>query len=125
MSHISFSALATCRSFCENRSHMSTDFVCFRKSIRAFREHMSFVWSLDLQPAADHNVVCRPWPTQGTPQVQFANIRTMVLYQGLPYCLRLCIDQCNDALHVMPKVSTQVYILDRKIWKLFRPHGNG
>ena len=25
----------------------------------------------------------------------------------------------------MPKVSTQVYMLDRKIWKLFRPHGNG
>ena len=25
----------------------------------------------------------------------------------------------------MPKVSTQVYMLDRKIWKLFRPRGNG
>ena len=25
----------------------------------------------------------------------------------------------------MPKVSIQVHILDRKIWKLFRPHGNG
>ena len=27
--------------------------------------------------------------------------------------------------HVMPKVSTQVYMLDGKIWKLFRPRGNG
>ena len=26
--------------------------------------------------------------------------------------------------HVMPKVSTQVYMLDREIWKLFRPRGN-
>ena len=25
----------------------------------------------------------------------------------------------------MPKVSTQVYMLDRKIWKLFRPRRNG
>ena len=25
-------------------SSMSTDFVCFRKSIRAFRQHTSFVW---------------------------------------------------------------------------------
>ena len=30
-----------------------------------------------------------------------------------------------DALYVMPIVSTQVYMLDRKIWKLFRPRGNG
>ena len=31
----------------------------------------------------------------------------------------------THALHLMPKVSTQVYMLDRKIWKLFRPCGNG
>ena len=29
-----------------------------------------------------------------TPRVQFANIRKMVLCQGLPHCLRLCIDPC-------------------------------
>ena len=31
----------------------------------------------------------------------------------------------SHAWHVMPKVSTQFYMLDRKIWKLFRPRGNG
>ena len=30
----------------------------------------------------------------------------------------------NHAWYVMPKVSTQVYMLDRKIWKLFRTRGN-
>ena len=30
----------------------------------------------------------------------------------------------THAWHVMPKVSTQVYMLDRKIWKLCRPRGN-
>ena len=30
----------------------------------------------------------------------------------------------THAWHVMPKVSAQVYMLDRKIWKLFRPRGN-
>ena len=55
----------------------------------------------------------------------------MVLCQGLPYCLRLCISPCMairdladfnshtvtvfNAWHVMPKVSTQVYMLDHKI----------
>ena len=61
------------------------------------------------------------------PRVQFANIRKMVLCQGLPHCLRLCV-MCEDpchAWHVMPKVSTHVCMLDRKIWKLFRPRGNG
>ena len=31
----------------------------------------------------------------------------------------------GHAWNVMPKVSTQVYMLDCKIWKLFRPRGNG
>ena len=60
--------------------------------------------------------------TRGTPRVQFANIRKMVLCQGLPHCLRLCIYPCM-ARHA--QVSTQVYMLDRKIWKLFRPCGKG
>ena len=30
----------------------------------------------------------------------------------------------THAWHVMPKVSTQVYMLDRKIWKLCRPRRN-
>ena len=33
-----------------------------------------------------------PVSTRGTPWVQFANIRKMVLCQGLPHCLRLCFD---------------------------------
>ena len=32
--------------------------------------------------------------TQGTPRVQFADIKKMVLCQGLPHCLRPCIDPC-------------------------------
>ena len=40
----------------------------------------------------DHTWSC--WCTRGTPQVQFANIRKMVLCQGLPHCLRLCVDPC-------------------------------
>ena len=60
---------------------------------------------------------------QGTPQIQFANIRKMVLCQGLPHYLRL--SALTHTSHVMPKVSTQVHMLDRKIWKLFRPCGNG
>ena len=32
--------------------------------------------------------------TRGTPRVQFANIRKMVLCQGLPHCLPLSIDPC-------------------------------
>ena len=31
----------------------------------------------------------------------------------------------THAWHVIPKVSTQVYMLDCKIWKPFRPRGNG
>ena len=45
--------------------------------------------------------------TRGTPRVQFANIRKMVLCQGIPHCLRLCVDPCmarhaqslNSSLH--------------------------
>ena len=45
--------------------------------------------------------------TRGTPRVQFANIRKMVLCQGLPHCLGLCVDPCmarnaqslNSSLH--------------------------
>ena len=45
--------------------------------------------------------------TRGTPRVQFANIRKMVLCQGLPHCLRLYFDPCiarhakslNSSLH--------------------------
>ena len=33
--------------------------------------------------------MCLQKSTRGTPRVQFANIRKMVLYQGLPRCLRL------------------------------------
>ena len=65
---------------------------------------------------------CYRSATRGTPRVQFANIRKMVLCQGLPQCLRLCIDPCMTR-HA--KVSTQVYVLDRKIWKRFRPCGKG
>ena len=36
--------------------------------------------------------------------------------QDLPHCLQLLVDLRVD---VMPKVVTQVYIRDRKIWKLF------
>ena len=56
-------------------------------------------------------------PMRGTPQVQFANIRKMVLCQGLPHCY-VCAS--THAWHVMPKL-----MLDRKILKLFRPRGNG
>ena len=50
-------------------------------------------------------------PTRGTPRVQFANIRKMILCQGLPHCLRLCIDPCmsrhaqslNSSLHTWPQ----------------------
>ena len=62
---------------------------------------------------------------QGTPRAQFANIRKMVLCQDLPHCLCLHGQYASThAWHVMPKVSTQVYMLDRKIWKLYRPRGN-
>ena len=63
--------------------------------------------------------------TRGTPRVQFANIRKMVLSQGLPHCLRLCVNTCMARHAQTLNVSTQVYMLDRKIWKLFRPRGNG
>ena len=62
---------------------------------------------------------CYRSATRGTPRVQFANIRKMVLCQGLPH---LCVDPCMTR-HA--KVSTQVYVLDRKIWKRFRPCGKG
>ena len=49
--------------------------------------------------------------TQGTHRVQFANIRKMFLYQGLPHCLRLCVNPCmashaqslNSSLHAWPQ----------------------
>ena len=66
---------------------------------------------------------CETGYARNTPaRVQFANIRKMVLCQGLPHCLRLCVDH---AWHVIPKVLTQIYMHDRKIWKLFSPRGNG
>ena len=45
--------------------------------------------------------------TRGTPRVQFANIRKVVLCQDLPHSLRLCVDPCmaryaqslNSSLH--------------------------
>ena len=58
--------------------------------------------------------------TQGTPRVQFANIRKVVLCQGLI----VYVYASTHTWHVMPKVSTQVYMLDREIWKLFIPRGN-
>ena len=60
---------------------------------------------------------------RGTPRVQFADIRKMVLCQGLSHCL--CLYVSIHAWHLMPKVSTHVYMLDCKIWKLFRPCRNG
>ena len=33
-------------------------------------------------------------PTRGTPRVQFPDIRKMELCQGLPHCLRICVDPC-------------------------------
>ena len=50
--------------------------------------------------------------TRGTPRVQYANIRK-VLCQGLPHCLRLCVDPCmarhaqslNSSLHACPQSS--------------------
>ena len=61
-----------------------------------------------------------------TPRVQFANIRKMVLCQGLPHCLRLCVDPCMDPGTSCPKtqLKSQVYMLDSKILKLFRLRGN-
>ena len=49
--------------------------------------------------------------TRGTPRVQFANMRKMVLCQGLPRCLCLCVDPCmarhaqslNSSLHAWPQ----------------------
>ena len=49
--------------------------------------------------------------TRGTPRVQFANIRKMVLCQCLPRCLRLCVDpfmarhaqSLNSSLHAWPQ----------------------
>ena len=61
------------------------------------------------------------WYTRGTPRVQFANIRKMVLCQGLPHCLRLYVDPCM-ARHAKSQLKS---MLNRKIWKLFRPPGNG
>ena len=54
--------------------------------------------------------------TGGKLRVQIAN----GLVSRLPH---LCAS--THTWHVIPKVSTQVYMLDRKIWKLFRPRGNG
>ena len=63
-------------------------------------------------PAVPGNTYART----GTPWVQFANIRKVVLCQDLPHCLQLLVDL---VWYVMPKVLIQVYIRDRKIWKLF------
>ena len=50
---------------------------------------------------------------QGTPRVQFANIRKIVL--SVKTFLIVYVYASTHAWHVMPKVSTQVYMLDRKI----------
>ena len=71
-----------------------------------------------------HNTVS---VTRGTPRVQscqFANIRKMVL-SCVKASLIVYVYASTHAWHVMPKVSTQVYMLDRKVLKLFRPRGNG
>ena len=63
--------------------------------------------------------------TRGTPQVQFTNYKEDGLVSRPPSIVYVCASTHAYAWHVMPKVSTQVYIIDRKIWKLFRPRGNG
>ena len=51
--------------------------------------------------------------TRGTPRVQFANIRKMVLCQGLPHCLRLCVDPCM-ARHTQTKSQLKSTCLTAK-----------
>ena len=53
---------------------MSNDFVCFWKSIHAFKKHTSFVWIYN--------------------QLQIHTVLYVALCQGLPHCLRLCVDPC-------------------------------
>ena len=58
---------------------------------------------------------------QRKPPVQFANIRKMVLRQT---SYTVYSRDSTHAWYVMPKVLSQVYMHDPKIWKLFRTCGN-
>ena len=60
--------------------------------------------------------------TRGTPRVQFANIRKMVLCQGLPHCIRLFTDPCM-ARHAQ-SLNSSLYAWPQNL-ELFRPRGNG
>ena len=77
-----------------------------------------------------HSLVCNEgfllwkYPTWGTPRVQFVNIRKMP-WSCVKASLIVYVYASTHAWHVIPKVSTQVYKLDRKIWKLFRTRRNG
>ena len=73
--------------------------------------HKHVLWSEKRFPQGEYNVwmviyLKHTHPlTRGTPRVQFANIRKMVFCQGLPYCLRLCVDPCM-ARHAQSLKST-------------------
>ena len=64
-------------------------------------------WNLYVTMLWSYHVV----DTRGTPWVQFANIRKMVLCQGLPHCLHLCVDprmarhaqSVNSSPHAWPQ----------------------
>ena len=63
--------------------------------------------------------------TRGTPQVQFANIRKMVLCQDLRTLFTAASRHTRGTSCPKQKVLTQIYIRDRKIWKFFWTFGNG
>ena len=57
--------------------------------------------------------------TRGTPRVQFANIGRWSCVKASLIGLIVYVYASTHAWHVMPKVSIQVYMLDRKLLKLF------
>ena len=62
--------------------------------------------------------------TRGTSRVQFANIYKEDGLVSKPPALFTSMRQPMHGTSRPNKVSTKVYMLDRKIWKLFRPCGN-
>ena len=62
--------------------------------------------------------------TRGTSRVQFADIYKEDGLVSKPPALFTSMRQPMHGTSRPNKVSTKVYMLDRKIWKLFRPYGN-
>ena len=92
------------------------DNTCFKENVPTFEILVGWILRLGLNFLGNK---CRPlWLEMWSclPRVQFANIRKMVFVKA---SLIVYVYASTHAWHVMPKVSTQVHMFDRKIWKFF------